>query len=971
MGRTTTGRTSALLAVVACALVVCAALAAVPGGADAQDQQDLTGEVTFQESNGQLSVAVESATNGSFSGGNESVTIDVGGTDVERGPTAPEGGEYTYTVGQNRLADILGGQSGSDTPVRVLYGGTEVFNETVDIRRVALGNSGEFTDDGELRFDVRTTFGVESGAEIPIQVGGQDATATYDNATAPGLVVDRGTLGTLGVLREPGRITVSGGETYVRGEVGFDTATAPVTATRLSNASGVTFGSPLFEGGETYVVTASIDSSPGQYVGTADAGEQEIRVDSAALAAESSLTLTVEHESAGSTIYGGETVEFTAESVTGDVSADGAEITNISLPDGNYGDVWVRVGNGAEQYNATADVENETVELSDPDAVQWPDANQTGILIEREESPLYATVTLQSGTGGQGGGQGGSGLLGALPGGRFLLIGGGAVLGVVVVAAGVYAGLAVFGSGTTRLNPLGGSSKSKASAKSPPSETAEVSFEVVGELAGRTYREANRVVARSKAGGQAGFGGGGAVGSRGGRNAGGPAGVNTDTGQRIGLSGGTGTTELDYGDWVFEVEERNRTVGKRDHTLEYGFDSDHIALSVAPYAVSVQVTEGPERKPAETAEVSVTTDVERWSSRKRTDRDGRVQFEIPRSASRVTFTAEKSDLRPVESEHRIEQVVQDGVTLAIGAETGGMAIETRVGKRAWPGVEVLITPVSQDAKAYTDEGPVTTDSEGRREVQNLPVGEYEVSAHPQPDGVETTEAVERVTVRDNVMTEVAVSIGISYSIPETHRDRLAGLRERIEGLTAATNRDVAIPRYYGTVLTSVLDLVEAVESSPENVVGEGVPPDAMVEAVLDATDAGITAVEGAMSERRTSSLLEACASMPPAEVAWSGDATLDAFLEQATEGGERDRRALRDRLKETDDVLDEMWGEVNEIAPARKLHDRVGELARETGGIDDELTVVARAYVGICLLDAIEELFEHDDLRERLNSGSY
>jgi hypothetical protein len=144
-----------------------------------------------------------------------------------------------------------------------------------------------------------------------------------------------------------------------------------------------------------------------------------------------------------------------------------------------------------------------------------------------------------------------------------------------------------------------------------------------------------------------------------------------------------------------------------------------------------------------------------------------------------------------------------------------------------------------------------------------------------------------------------------------------------------------------------------------------------VTAILDAVEAGIRAVDGAMSERRNVKLFGDCASMPPAEVEWDGEATLDAFLNRVAEGGDHERRMLRDRLRETDEVLDRKWGEVNEIAPARKLHDRLGELARETGGIDDELAVIAQTYVAICLLDAVGGIFDHDALVERLNSGSY
>ena len=81
-------------------------------------------------------------------------------------------------------------------------------------------------------------------------------------------------------------------------------------------------------------------------------------------------------------------------------------------------------------------------------------------------------------------------------------------------------------------------------------------------------------------------------------------------------------------------------------------------------------------------------------------------------------------------------------------------------------------------------------------------------------------------------------------------------------------------------------------------------------------------------------------------------------LDRVDDGGDHERRALRDRLRAVDELLDEQWGEVNEIAPARKLHDRVGDLARETRDIDDELALVAQTYVGVCLLDAVEGIFE-------------
>ena len=69
-----------------------------------------------------------------------------------------------------------------------------------------------------------------------------------------------------------------------------------------------------------------------------------------------------------------------------------------------------------------------------------------------------------------------------------------------------------------------------------------------------------------------------------------------------------------------------------------------------------------------------------------------------------------------------------------------------------------------------------------------------------------------------------------------------------------------------------------------------------------------------------------------------------------------------------------------EIRPARRVHDRIVDLWQEEATDDhagddgertDELGVVARAYVGVHLSDAVESLFEHEPLRKRLNRGVY
>ena len=949
--------------IVLCALVVCAVLAGTAGGVDAQQQLD--GEVTFDAATGELVIEVErQGGGGSFTGDPESVTIDIGGVTVERRANPGSASTYTYVVEPDELArlDTLDGRDGSGTTVTVTHSDAGSVSEAVDIQYLVVSGGGTFTGDGALQFGLVQDVGVADGGAVPVQIdagdGPTDVTATYSQSQTSDesvVVVDRGTLGDLGVLSDPQEIAVFGRE-YVAGSAEVDIAdAASVSGERLPSADGVRFTSPLFEDGETYSLTASGDASAGQYAQTVEADEQTIDAESAGVARASALTLTVTHERTGNTIVDGRTIRFT-ESISG--TASGATITLDGLPDrAEDGDVtvWVQTESGIEEYAAMLDASQRTITLSNEEALSPIEADRTELFVQLGEgaAPLYATVTLQSGESGgvSDAGTGEAGLLGGLLGTVPVLIGG-AALGFIAIPGVIYILLSSFGS-----------TESDSPGAPPGVETVKVSFEVVDVLAGRTYREADQVIARQKRTEQT------DVDADGGR--GGIAGLNTTEVERIDLSSGQGDAELEYGSWVFEIQEETQTIGRREHTLEDGLDSGFIPLSIAPYTVSVQVTEGPERTPAERAEVTVTADIGGWQSRKRTDPDGGVQFEIPRSASRVTFTAETGAAEPVEADYQVEQAVQDGVTLAVGNVTGGMAIETRINERAWPGVDVRIDPVSEDATAYTDEGTITVGPDGRREVQNLPSGEYKVSAHPQIDGVETTAAVERVSIRDDETTDVTLSIGITHSMPETHRNRLGDLRNRVEALATATDRDTAIPRYYGTVLTSVLDIVETVASSPERVVEAGVSPDTMVEALLEATKAGIAAVETAMSKRRNVQLFTTVASMPDADVAWSGEATLEALLERVGEGADHGRRAIRDRLDEVDSFLNERWSEVAETGPARKVHEQIEELARETGGIDDELAVVARVYVGIRLLDAVAELFEHEPLRERLDSITY
>ena len=83
-----------------------------------------------------------------------------------------------------------------------------------------------------------------------------------------------------------------------------------------------------------------------------------------------------------------------------------------------------------------------------------------------------------------------------------------------------------------------------------------------------------------------------------------------------------------------------------------------------------------------------------------------------------------------------------------------------------------------------------------------------------------------MTIESEETTRATLPIEIQYSLSDAQRERLSTLRGEIEELAEAPNRDVAVPYYYGTVLESVLDLVEEIESNPERSVAADFDPDA-------------------------------------------------------------------------------------------------------------------------------------------------
>ncbi|MGQ4555509.1 hypothetical protein [Halobellus sp. GM3] len=485
-----------------------------------------------------------------------------------------------------------------------------------------------------------------------------------------------------------------------------------------------------------------------------------------------------------------------------------------------------------------------------------------------------------------------------------------------------------------------------------------VACHVVDERAGEPYDGADAVVAER------------VVERDGDGDGGGDPESTSETEARVELDGGVCERSLPPGTWRFSVIEGERTITEKSTKLVSDIGSERVLLAVPPREVPIRVTGGLDSEPLEGATVTVEPDVG-GETELVTDADGSARVELPRSAATVAVTAAYEGIPDETTKLDVEDAVRNGVSLEIAPGVGTLEIETTVGSRGWPGVEVDITPVGGDATAYADPGTIPTDGEGRMTVTELPTGRYELSAHPTLSAVETARVTETATVAADETTAVTLSIETAFSLSNAQRERRSELRERIEGLSAARNRDAAIPYYYGTVLESVLGLVEAIGANPERAFETDEDLTAVVDALLDATGDGIDVVDEAMSDRRNQKLFHACESIPSVEASWGGDVDLESFFERIERGAADTRADLRDRLEETDELLNRQWSEVVEIRPVRRVHECVRDHAVRTGGVDDELTAIARGFVGVCLLDAVASFFERDALVDRLNSGVY
>ncbi|SDR44140.1 COG1361 family protein [Natronobacterium texcoconense] len=313
-------------------------------------------------------------------------------------------------------------------------------------------------------------------------------------------------------------------------------------------------------------------------------------------------------------------------------------------------------------------------------------------------------------------------------------------------------------------------------------------------------------------------------------------------------------------------------------------------------------------------------------------------------------------------------------TVALPSRTGRVRVTSRIDgvPNEWLSLRLVPNENEPFPDHRANDIPVEPDSNGVVEGDVL-IGNYRAEI-PAPDGYhevfDDDEAPLTVTEDDTV--DASVNAQFTWTLSSGKDDqavRIDRIRQDLESLTVHSGRDTAIPAYYASVVESMLEAVESIPDSGHLFVDSDVDvdPDVLANAILETAARTTDAINDAMTTKRTIDLFAACADMPDPGVRWRGEYELEELFElfERLEAEPKEqRRELKERYNAVGERIEDARQDVSETAPAREMHQRAWELFDDT---DREREAVVALYASLVVFDAVERLFEHDALRERLS----
>lgn len=407
------------------------------------------------------------------------------------------------------------------------------------------------------------------------------------------------------------------------------------------------------------------------------------------------------------------------------------------------------------------------------------------------------------------------------------------------------------------------------------------------------------------------------------------------------------------GSGTWEVYARHGSARSSVKTVDA---SDPSATLAVPVEASLTVVDATDGQPVADATISDDDGISGT-----TDRNGTVTLDPPEDTTEVDI--EVSHDRYVNATECVRFRQNTSHTVEIDRQTGRLHGSARVDGVAAGAVPLRIVPDDDFVSDRFEVEKLTTDSDGTLDRREIPIGRYRVEAalvdrDGAYEGTETT-----VTVSESGTARADVDARFTWRLDADHQNRIDRIRSDIRSLSDSVGRDGAIPRYYASVVESMLATAESVPDVGHEFVGREIDPGEAVDGILAAAEQTTDAISEVMTTKRNIDLFAACADMPDADVRWSGSFELARLLDRFEADSSAQRREVKQRYEAVDGLIEDRRGDLAEIAPAREIQQRAWELTREA---DRGLEAVAIGYTSLLLLDAVEELFEHDALRGRL-----
>lgn len=337
-----------------------------------------------------------------------------------------------------------------------------------------------------------------------------------------------------------------------------------------------------------------------------------------------------------------------------------------------------------------------------------------------------------------------------------------------------------------------------------------------------------------------------------------------------------------------------------------------------------------------------------------TDSNGEFELELSRNVDDVSITIDHDRY-----ETRTWTTPQN--TFALTPLTGDLTVTVTIDGTRATDIEVEATPDDEFTRSRVRARTATTDRRGNARFDRLPVGEYRIRTQFDTDVVQPVSRSVQITEGTNGPVDLRVPFEFSLG---DRRQRIERLRDEIDDLSSA-RWDVAIQYYYGSVATSLLELVEEVPESGDRVVRSGVDPDRLADSLLDAIEDVIGLTRKAMTTKQNVDLFGACSNMREVRTEGTEGVDLDDLLDWLGEDVLVHQRRLNNRIENVDDRIVTERGNVSTIAPVREQFDVLCDHVKSIRS-GDEIERVVGMYVVTAYLDAIEGLFDRPELVDRL-----